>query len=276
MTALGGLVLALGVAVPLAWKWELGVVRVAAVVAALALLATAAVTALAAGLAAPAQSVAGAGLALALATGILAYRFYRDPERTPPDVPEDAVVSPADGEVVYVRRSRGGVLPRATKHGRDHELVELTRTPLRSGEAIVIGIAMSFLDVHVNRAPIAGRVGARAHFPGRFGSLGRPEMIFENERATMVIERGRDQVAMVQIASRLVRQIASYVDTGQQLVRGQRVGVIRLGSQVDLVLPARPGVEVRVAAGQRVRAGETVIAWLGPDRPVGDREPPGA
>ena len=71
---------------------------------------------------------------------------------------------------------------------------------------------MSFLDVHVNRAPIAGRVRLRKHFPGRFGSLGKPEMVFENERATTVIERGGMEIAMVQIASRLVRQIAAFVE----------------------------------------------------------------
>ena len=88
-----------------------------------------------------------------------------------PEDERDVVLSPADGEIVYVRRSEGGLLPSSTKRGRDYELVELTKTPLRDADAYVIGIAMSFLDVHVNRAPIAGTVRLRKHFPGRFGSF---------------------------------------------------------------------------------------------------------
>lgn len=270
-TLAGGL-LALAITVPLAWKWELGVRRVAAAVAALALLSGLAVAALAtaADLSGAVRAALVAGITLLSAFAILAYRFYRDPERSAPTVDGDAVISPADGEVIYVRRSEGGVLPTATKKGRDYELVELTKTELRDRDAIVIGIAMSFLDVHVNRAPIAGRVRVRKHFPGRFGSLGRPENVYENERATTVIERGDLEIAVVQIASRLVRQIAAYVDVGEDVARGQRIGVIRLGSQVDVVLPARPDVQVSVREGEHVRAGESVLALLGPvtgDRP---------
>lgn len=264
---LAGCLLALAVTVPLAWKWELGVRRVALAVAGLALASALVVAALTGSGAAPlVRSALVSALTLTAAFAILAYRFYRDPDRDPPRDAGDAVVSPADGEVVYVRRSEGGLLPSATKRGRDYELVELTKTPLREREAIVVGIAMSFLDVHVNRAPIAGRVRLRRHFPGRFGSLGRPEMVYANERATTIIERDGLEVAVVQIASRLVRQIASYVDVGQDVSLGQRIGVIRLGSQVDVVLPALPGIQVAVRAGQRVRAGESVLALLEPGR----------
>jgi phosphatidylserine decarboxylase len=260
VSLLAGVLLALAFALPLAWKWELGVRRVAIAVTALAVLAALAVAAV--DVSGAARAVLVAGIALVAAFAILAYRFYRDPERTPPAVDGDVLISPADGEVIYVRRSAGGVLPSSTKKGRDYELVELTKTPLRDNDAIVIGIAMSFLDVHVNRAPISGRVRVRQHFPGRFGSLGKPEMVYENERATTVIERGDIEVAMVQIASRLVRQIASYVKVGDDVALGQRVGVIRLGSQVDVVVPARPDVVVKVREGQRVRAGESVLALL--------------
>ena len=273
-TLAGGL-LALAIAAPLAWKWELGVRRVAVAVTGLALLSALIVAVIAAAVDLPelVRALLVGGMALALAIAILAYRFYRDPNRTPPQVDDDVVLSPADGEVVYVRHSEGGMLPSSTKKGRDYELVELTKTPLRHEDAIVIGIAMSFLDVHVNRAPIAGRVRLRQHFPGRFGSLGRPEMVYENERATTVIERGDLEIAMVQIASRLVRQIASYVKVGEEVALGQRVGVIRLGSQVDVVLPARPDLTVNVRAGQRVRAGESVLAVVtsaSMDRPAAE------
>ena len=264
---LAGALLALAFCLPLAWKWELGVRRVAISVSGLALLSALIVAAVttAVDLSMVVRTLLVAGLALSFAFAILAYRFYRDPQRTPPQVDDDVVISPADGEIVYVRRSEGGKLPSSTKKGRDYDLVELTKTPLRTDDAVVIGIAMSFLDVHVNRAPISGRVRLRQHFPGRFGSLGRPEMVYENERATTVIERGDIEIAMVQIASRLVRQIASYVKVGEDVALGQRVGVIRLGSQVDVVLPARPDVLINVQPGQRVRAGESVLAVVGTD-----------
>ena len=121
---------------------------------------------------------------------------------------------------------------------------------------------MSFLDVHVNRAPIAGRAVVARHFPGPFGSLRRPEMVFENERATTVLERGGLQVAVVQIASRLVRRIVTFVQEGTSWRAGQRIGVIRFGSQVDVVLPLRHGLVVVVKPGDRVVAGETTIATL--------------
>lgn len=266
---LAGCVLALALSLPLAWKWELGVRRVAVSVTALALLSALIVAAIASAidLSQVVRTLAVAGFTLAFAFAILAYRFYRDPKRTPPEVADDVVISPADGEVVYVRRSEGGMIPSSTKKGRDYELIELTKTPLKHDDAVVIGIAMSFLDVHVNRAPISGRVRLRQHFPGRFGSLGRPEMVYENERATTVIERDDMEIAMVQIASRLVRQIASYVKVGENVALGQRVGVIRLGSQVDVVLPARPDVLVNVQPGQRVRAGESVLAVVGTPPP---------
>lgn len=259
--ALVGGLAALAIALPLAWKWELGLRRVGIAVALIAIVVAAATAFV--DLSDAVRAVVVWALTLAIATAILAWRFFRDPEREAP-ARDDIVVSPADGEVVYVRTSQDGLLPVATKHGRDYELIELTKTPLREREAIVVGIAMSFLDVHVNRSPIAGRVRLRRHFPGRFGSLGRPGMVFENERATTVIERPDLEIAVVQIASRLVRQIAGYVDIGQSVTAGQRIGVIRLGSQVDVVLPARPDMQVTVQPGQRVRAGETILATLSP------------
>jgi len=208
---------------------------------------------------------AGANWLLTLVTafGVLAYRFYRDPERDVPLTP-GLVVSPADGEVLYVRESQSGTLPVSTKHGQCYRLQELTKTRLETDDATVIGIGMSFLDVHVNRAPIAGRIAKRQHFPGLFGSLRRSDMVFRNERLTTVIESPDWQVAVVQIASRLVRQIVSFVDESQDVRRGQRIGVIRLGSQVDLVLPYRPDLRVAVKPGDRLTAGQSVVATVEP------------
>ena len=259
MVALLGIALALALTLPLAWKWELGVRRVAVGVTALGVLWALLVALLEVNGWASVLAVA-AGTVVS-ATGVLAYRFYRDPERRTP-TEDDVLVSPADGEVIYVRRSEEGRVPVATKHGRDYDLEELTKTPLEARDAIVIGIAMSFLDVHVNRAPIAGTVTLCRHFPGLFGSLGKPEMVLANERATTLISRGSLQIAVVQIASRLVRQIVGYVREGEDVVAGQRIGVIRLGSQVDVVVPVEAAVDVLVSPGDRVWAGESVLARL--------------
>jgi phosphatidylserine decarboxylase len=269
MFLLLALLLSLASTLPLAWKWVLGTRRVALTIAALSL-ATGLLL-----LAVPAMRnldslliKAGVNwlLTLVIAFGLLAYRFYRDPERSVPLTP-GLVVSPADGEVLYIRRSEGGTLPVSTKHGHSYRLQELTMTPLEAGDATVVGIGMSFLDVHVNRAPIAGRITKRQHFPGLFGSLRHPEMVFRNERFTTIIESDGWQVVVVQIASRLVRQIASFVRESQEVTRGQRIGVIRLGSQVDLVLPCRADLRVTVKPGDRLTAGESIVAILEPVNP---------
>lgn len=260
---LGGF-LALLIAVPLSWKWQLGTFRVGVAVAGLAAVCALMVAAVQGfvplGTAAVTVLVCFSTVASGMA--ILLLRFYRDPERRPPKL-ESGIVSPADGEVLYVKNVRQGSLPVANKQGRNYTLTELTRTDLHSQEAVVVGIGMSFMDVHVNRAPISGRVVFQRHFPGRFGSLRSPAMVFENERATTVIERESIQVAVVQIASRLVRQIVSYIQEGDEVTMGDRIGMIRFGSQVDLVLPARSDMQLLVQPGERVWAGESVIAMVG-------------
>ncbi len=260
---LWGILLALLTAQPLAWKWQLGMLRVGLTVVLLAFLAAGVVGVAARSLAMTTGEKAGLQwlVTIVMAVVLLAYRFYRDPERKAPDR-TGAIVSPADGRVVYVRHSENGILPVSTKNGHDYRLSELTKTPLRTQDAVVVGISMSFLDVHVNRTPCSGRVTFRGHFPGLFGSLRHPEMIFANERATTIIENDGYQIAVVQIASRLVRQIAVFVREGQEVALGERLGVIRLGSQVDVVLQERKNMRIAVNPGDRVRAGESVIAVL--------------
>jgi len=250
---------------PLAWKWRLGMLRTAPAVAALALVAAAGVSALgaAADLGGLAVAAIASILTLLLTAAAIAYRFYRDPERRIADR-DGVIVSPADGEVLYVHESRGDALPVSSKNGRPYTLQELTKTRLAPEDAVVVGIGLSLLDVHVNRAPIAGRISLLRRFPGQFGSLRRPEMVFDNERATIVIDRADLQVAVVLIASRLVRRIVAYVSEGENVALGQRIGMIRFGSQVDLVLPAREDLSVAVRPGQRVKAGESTIAVIGP------------
>jgi phosphatidylserine decarboxylase len=256
---LGGF-LAVATGLPLAWKWELGMRR-----SALALVLFGVVGAVLVWLVGASGVVAVAcawALTLALAVTVVLWRFFRDPERSSP-MADDVVVSPADGQVIYVKRSEGGDVPVSEKLGRSYRLEELVQTPLDHEESWLIGIALSFLDVHVNRAPIQGRVERQRRSPGRFASLKDPSAVLVNERATTVLERAGLQVAIVLIASRLVRRIVSYVEEGDEVALGQRIGMIRFGSQVDVVLPRRAGIEVLVEQGQRVRAGETIIATHG-------------
>ena len=193
--------------------------------------------------------------------------FFRDPERISPATP-GAIVSPADGTVLYVRRFSAGEAPPIVKHGRSLEMRELACVEVgESGH--LIGIGMHLLNVHVNRAPVAGRVVSLIHTPGLFLSLKREEATTANERFTTVIDGESTRVVVVQIASRLVRRIVSYLTDGQDVATGQRIGMIRFGSQVDVILPDSDELELRVKPGDIVRAGVSVLGFVG-DRDGGD------
>jgi phosphatidylserine decarboxylase len=258
-----GMLLAVATAVPLAWRWQLGVFRIGLFLLAESMLIAIALTAsdrvLHLTTVTGTLVMWGATVLLGLA-GLLGV-FFRDPERQPPGR-EDVIVSPADGRVVYVRPVHRGQLPVATKKGREYVLDELTGTTLSDRGAVAIGISMNLTDVHVNRAPIPGRVQRIAHVNGTFGSLRNPEMLLSNERATTVIDGGDLQIALVQIASRLVRRIVSFVSEGSALQMGQRIGAIRFGSQVDLLVPAGSDIALAVQVGDRVIAGRTIVALI--------------
>jgi phosphatidylserine decarboxylase len=205
--------------------------------------------------------VAGGQIAAALACGLLlvAVRFWRDPERTPPET-EGVVLSAADGEVVYVWKIAADSETVVSKGGRNYRLDELVGTSLATGAVHVVGVGMSFLDVHVNRCPISGQVKLTKHIVGRFMSLRKDEAPFVNERLTTVTENDFLSVAVVQIASRLVRRILSYLKVGDIVCAGQRLGMIRLGSLVAVVIPDREDVQIVVEPGDRVNAGISVLA----------------
>ena len=259
----GGTALAVVTALPLAWKWQLGVVRACGYLLAVSMLVAVALTGVGRWLALNALTgtlAMWAATVLAALAGLLIV-FFRDPDRTAPSR-QDVIVSPADGRVVYVRPVQPGQLPLATKHGRTYALRELAGTTLADGRAMVIGISMNLSDVHVNRAPVSGRVRLLEHAPGTFGSLRNPEMLLTNERVTTVIGSGDFEIAVVQIASRLVRRIVTFVSEGDLLGLGQRIGAIRFGSQVDLIITASPRIRVTVQPGDRVVAGHTIMALI--------------
>jgi phosphatidylserine decarboxylase len=255
-----GTVLAVMTTLALAWKWQLGVFR-----AGVFILAQSMVTALVLSAVDPLAhftivtgTLAMWGITVLAATAWLLAVFYRDPERAAPER-DDVIVSPADGRVIYLKPVPPGEIPVAIKRGLPAPLRELRGTSLCDRGATAIGISMNLSDVHVNRAPIAGRVQLAERVHGTFGSLRKPEMVQSNERVTTIIGTGDLQIAIVQIASRLVRRIVTFVSEADELRLGQRIGAIRFGSQVDLLVPAGSRIRLAVQVGDRLVAGRTIV-----------------
>ena len=176
--------------------------------------------------------------------------FFRDPIRTTPRG-DKLIVAPADGLVTMIAK----VPPPPEMRGPD---------ALADAEYIRVSIFMSVFDVHINRAPIAGRVRRVAYVPGKFINADLDKASEDNERQHMLVE-GADglRIGFTQIAGLVARRILAFVREGDLVEAGQRIGLIRFGSRVDVYLPA--GTGPRVLLGQRTIAGETVIAEVGAD-----------
>lgn len=177
------------------------------------------------------------------------YYFFRDPKRSVPLEP-GLIVSPADGVVSLIEHA---VPPAELGLGPE----ALTR----------VSVFMSVFNCHVNRLPIEGRISAIAYRPGKFFNASLDKASVDNERNGLAVELpdGR-KIAVVQIAGLVARRILCWAKTGQQLRTGERFGLIRFGSRLDVYLP--PGVEPEVALGQTMIAGETILARLeGPAAP---------
>jgi phosphatidylserine decarboxylase len=179
--------------------------------------------------------------------------FFRDPERVTPQG-DRFVVSPADGLVTLIQK----VPP-----PRELAMDDGSGTArLGDGPVTRISIFMSVFNVNINRAPIGGTVRRVVYIPGRFLNADLDKASEENERQHILIERGDGSaVGFTQIAGLVARRIVPFVKPGDILAAGQRVGLIRFGSRVDVYLPE--GTEPRVIMGQTVIAGETVLAEMG-------------
>lgn len=185
--------------------------------------------------------------------------FFRDPERTPP-AEQGVIVSPADGIVKYVKEIQQNEFPFALKNGRRIPLTAFTELDMIQNGGIQVGIGMSLLDVHVTRSPITGELSYLKRVPGKFKSLKNIPSLLENERVVGVIKGAATNIGIVLIASRLVRRIVMKLKEGQSVVIGQRIGMIRFGSQVDILIPQNASLKITVKPGEKVRAGETIIA----------------
>lgn len=195
---------------------------------------------------------------LGVSIGTMLFFFFRDPDRGSPHR-QDWIMSPADGTVIYVKEIHHSRFPFAVKNGNEIPLKEFTTVDLIPDRGIQIGIAMNYLNVHVNRSPIAGTITMLKPIPGLFASLKHIESLLENERVLMVFENESLKVGIVQIASRLVRRIVPFVKAGQVVQQGERVGRITFGSQVDLLVPYHESLRVCVQVGDEVSAGTSQL-----------------
>ncbi|MFK3890266.1 phosphatidylserine decarboxylase [Sphingomonas sp. NPDC079357] len=187
-----------------------------------------------------------------LALTVWVAAFFRDPIRTTP-IGDDLIVSPADGLITMIERVP---VPR--------ELVgDLGEAPM-----VRVSVFMSVFDVHINRSPIAGTIRQVVYISGKFLNADLDKASEENERQHFVVEGfdGR-RVGFTQIAGLVARRIVGFAKIGDIVAAGQRVGLIRFGSRVDVYLPE--GFEPQVALGQRAVAGETVLGRLGVPRITG-------
>lgn len=167
----------------------------------------------------------------------LVLNFFRDPERVVPQDPHVAV-SPADGKIIKIE----------------------TRTdPLTGKERKVICVFMNVFNVHVNRMPVAGRISRISYFGGKFLNASFDKASSDNERNAVLIEDQKGQNwTMIQIAGLVARRIICWTEEGDELTRGQRFGLIKFGSRVDLFIP--DDYEPSIHIGEKVFAGQTIIA----------------
>ena len=180
-------------------------------------------------------------IAIVLVVGLLTLNFFRDPNRITPNEP-NIVVSPADGKVVLIKR--------------------FTENEFLHCDAVQVSIFMSPLDVHVNRFPISGTVKLFKHIPGKFLVAFADKSSEVNERTHIGIEQNGFKVLFKQIAGTIARRIVADLQIGQHAVIGERFGMIKFGSRVDVIMPAE--TVVTVALDDRVRAGESILGKFTP------------
>ena len=173
--------------------------------------------------------------------------FFRDPIRTTPTDP-NLIVAPADGLVTMITR-----VPAPPELAGD-----------LSGEFTRVSIFMSVFDVHINRSPIAGTIRKIAYIPCKFLNADLDKASEDNERQHFLVEREDGvKIAFTQIAGLVARRIMAFVAEGDRVAAGERIGLIRFGSRVDVFLPAGTGSQILL--GQRAIAGETILGEIGVD-----------
>lgn len=174
-----------------------------------------------------------------LALTIFVLFFFRDPERPIPEG-DGVVVSPADGRVIVVK--------------------DVYETDYLKSKAKQVSIFLSVFNVHVNRVPMSGKVETVKYNPGRFHIASVDKASTDNEQTAMVISTGKGGILVKQIAGLIARRIVCYAKPGDVVKTGERYGLIRFGSRVDIFLPE--GTELKVGLGDRIKGGRDVIGVL--------------
>lgn len=192
---------------------------------------------------------------------IILYLFFRDPQRNPPD-DSTALVSPADGTVIYIKKLINGELISSKKKNSIMVYDELRNTTLAKYKLWQIGINLVLIDIHINRSPITGRVSLLLHKKGKFLSLRNKDAVNLNERQIILIENESIVLAVILIASRLVRRIESYIVQDESVLMGEKIGMIKFGSQVDIFIPMDKVKEINVKVGDYIKAGESIIGKI--------------
>ena len=164
--------------------------------------------------------------------------FFRDPERSIPEDP-NAIVSPGDGKIVEIISEKDPLLDEA-----------YTR----------VSIFLNVFNVHVNRVPISGKIQATRYNPGKFFNAASHKASLDNEQSAILLNNGHVTILVKQIAGLIARRIVCWAKEGDEYHRGQRFGLIRFGSRVDIFLPE--GTDIKVAIGDIVNGGSSIIGYL--------------
>ena len=164
--------------------------------------------------------------------------FFRDPERSIPEDP-NAIVSPGDGKIVEIISEKDPLLDEA-----------YTR----------VSIFLNVFNVHVNRVPISGKIQATRYNPGKFFNAASHKASLDNEQSAILLNNGHVTILVKQIAGLIARRIVCWAKEGDEYQRGQRFGLIRFGSRVDIFLPE--GTDIKVAIGDIVNGGSSIIGYL--------------
>ena len=178
--------------------------------------------------------------AVSLVLFLIVLQFFRNPPRRVPVADDSLVYAPADGKVVVIE--------------------ETVEPEYFQDKRLQVSIFMSPVNVHVNRNPIGGEVKYNKYHPGKYLVAWHPKSSTENERTTVVISNGRNEILLRQIAGALAKRIVNYLREGQTVRQGEDFGFIKFGSRVDIFLPL--GTKIDVELNQKVKGNKTVIARL--------------
>ena len=195
-----------------------------------------------------------AALGLIVLAVLFLLNFYRDPKRT---IPKGSnIVSPADGRIISIVNTSKKEIK--VSKGIIGKIRSMTKDI--SNNCYVISIFMSPLDVHINRAPIEGTIKSIRHTKGKFFKAYDLEKSFENEKNEIVIENKNLKIKVIQIAGFLARRILCYAKINDKVNKGDKIGMIALGSQATIIMPK--SVKLKIKINDKVKAGESIIADL--------------